>query len=237
MGSLIFTQAVKLRRNAKKMRGHFEESGCPELAEQADQAYDLAIKNGINEFRETMLIAVELKKVYEEIVEKAHQWYFITIRPDERSIKFPDFYYLVDKFLKRKCIKSFTLTFEQKGVTKDTVGSGFHAHIVCDGTWASRGQCLRDTQSTFSKCTAPNCVQVKTTRNPDDIVEKYLKEYESEDGHKEITKETDKIWRENLRLQDTYTMVPLPTIALSSSPGQSNCSNTISKKTVVVSLA
>lgn len=219
MSSLIFAQAKAIRNRAKK-----HATAMAMNAEMLDQdhkqayqdGYNQIIRNEINEFKAILEIATELHTVYTEMVGKTTtNHYFITIRPDESKTNLIDFIIKVEKFVKRKCFLDYTLSFEQKGTSIDTLGQGFHAHIVAECSWRSKGEALRDTQSSFQKCTAPNCIEVKTTRNPQDIVNNYMIEYKSDDGHKESTKQWDHIWRTTNNIKSIYK--PGDTL-LSSSP-------------------
>lgn len=173
--------------------------------ESYEKTYNTMINSEINEFEEILKISSLLHEKYIEITgTSTHQWYFITIRPDPKKINFEDFYKVVLKYVERKCIKDYYLSFEQKGINEENLGEGFHVHIIADATWRSKKECLRDTQSTFNKCTAANCVDVQPTREPEKIKNDYLLEYKSDDNHKECTKEWDKVWREKLNLLDLY---------------------------------
>lgn len=130
--------------------------------------------------------------------------YFITIRPDTNKVTFDDFYELVKRFISRACFRSYRLSFEQKGVDDNSLGQGFHVHIVAHMRQRSKGEVLRDTQSSFNTCAAANCIDVRITKNPDDIVDKYLIAYEADDGHKAPTKEWDEKWRQHLGLKPLY---------------------------------
>lgn len=111
---------------------------------------------------------------------------------------------------------SFTLSFEQKGTTTETMGHGYHTHIIATMKQKSKGEVLRDTQSSFQHTTAPNCIDVSLCKNPEEVVQNYLIDYVSNDNHKITTKEYDSIWRTSLNLQATY--IELPTSL--SSPGR-----------------
>lgn len=229
MSQLIFSQAKSIRKKATKYADSlFSYTDNPELHQQA---YDTILNIERNEFKEILYIAKQLHDDFSDITNRViKNWYFITIRPDSKRITFHEFYKLVDKFIKRKCFIEYSLSFEQKGLSIETLGTGFHVHIVANTKHNSKGQCLRDTVSSFKSCTADNCIEVKPTREPIKIIDKYLKEYESEDGHKEITKEWDKLWRQQLNLSEIYEgplsdsegLQPLITVVdtLSSSPGQ-----------------
>lgn len=151
------------------------------------------------------------------IEEKATHTYFITIRPDETKTTFVNFYNDVRVFTLRRCFQNYTLSFEQKGTTEETLGQGYHVHIIARMTQRSKGEVLRDTQSSFKQYTAANCIDVQVCKNPDETIQHYLVDYESKDGHKKPTQEWDAIWRANYSLQPTY-VDSIPTSL--SSPGR-----------------
>lgn len=201
MASLIFAQAKSIRRKVKEtVKQHAELFGDDNI--DRDAIGNAVIENNRYEFREILKIAKLLHEDYQEVTNAvATNWYFITIRP-KPGVTFYEFYHLVDKYVQRKCINSFTLTFEQKD--PEGSGKGFHCHIVTDTKHRSKAECLRDTISTFNKVCADNCIDVKPTRNPKDIVNKYMIAYESDDGHKIATKAGDAIWRSKMKLADIY---------------------------------
>lgn len=128
-------------------------------------------------------------------------WYWITVRP-KPSITFKDFIYGVDKFIHRACIITYKLTLEQKD--PEGSGQGFHMHCVVDAKWKSFKEALRDTSSSFNKYAEANCIEVKTTRNPHDLFQRYCIDYEHKDGHKECTQRGDALWREKYNIEDYY---------------------------------
>lgn len=137
------------------------------------------------------------------------QWYFITIRPNDKQCTIEELVEKVETLIKRQCFIEGSYTFEQKGLFPEELGSGFHCHLVCKMKQSSKGQVIRDMKSSFSSwikenMIAENCIDVVGTRNPDDIVEKYLLSYESDDGHKEKTRGMDELWRTMCNLKRIY---------------------------------
>lgn len=132
------------------------------------------------------------------------QAYFITVRPDTKKVSFVDFYNDVKKFTDRKCFIEYKLSFEQKGITAETLGEGFHVHIVASMKQRSKGEVLRDTVNTFKGYTAANCIEVLTTKNPAELVDNYLVNYKSDDGHKAPTQQWDAAWRQRENLESLY---------------------------------
>jgi len=143
-------------------------------------------------------------EVAEKLGLNSTQNYFITIRPDETKCSFAEFHTYIQKFVSRACFLSYHLAFEQKGLTPETLGRGFHAHIVAHMKQRSKGEVLRDTCRTFEKIAAANCIDVQCAQRPEGNINKYLKHI-SDDGHKEATAEPDALWRKQLALEEIYT--------------------------------
>lgn len=199
MATLIFAQAKSIRKKVKDALALHErcESGV-----DPDRISNSIIETQRHEFREILKIAQLLHSDYEEIVsKKTTNWYFITVRP-RPGVEWKDFYILTYKFVNRAFMLEYKLSFEQK--SNEGNGEGFHVHIVCNTKHRSKGEILRDTQSTFAKVCDNNCVDVKPTRNPEDIVNNYLLEYKSDDDHKAGTQQGDQIWRAQMGLKDLY---------------------------------
>lgn len=139
------------------------------------------------------------------------QWYMVTIRPDCTKCHFLEFKEKVETLLERKCFIEGSYSYEQKATSPSDIGTGFHVHIVTKMKQASKGQVLRDVTSSFKDwidkgfITANN-LDVRTTKNPDDLIDNYLLEYKSDDGHKETTQAMDELWRTSMGLKRIYTL-------------------------------
>lgn len=205
MASLIFAQAKSIYKQASKAQDQYNNVHGIDFNDD-NTIFNNYVRAKRTEFKQILQIASLLHDDYEDVMkQKAYNWYFITIRPDNNKITFHDFYEKVYKFVNRKFIIKYNLSFEQKGIDDDSLGQGFHAHIVANTKHRSKGECLRDTISTFGTCTAHNCIQVDTSRTPETIVTKYLIEYESEDNHKIVTKEADEKWRDLMGIKPIYS--------------------------------
>lgn len=208
----FYTAAVKLNKAIDRTTKMIEMTGL-----STEEARDHAKRMELNNFRSHVELGIDMMLIYKQIAvekglikpegEQLKRTYFITIRPSMQDIDFEDFYTIVQKFVSRTCFINFRLTFEQKGTTHDTLGSGFHAHIIAEMRQRSKSEVLRDTVSTFKCCTSANCIQVdilKTQKDLDNTI-KYITEYTSDDDHKECTKEHDAQWRQLIGLRDMYT--------------------------------
>jgi len=206
MSTQIFNYAkstyTNAERIARKSAQLIEPNDLDKQQEVYNTIFDTEILIAKTRFNKILELSEELHNQF--LLKYKKQWLFITIRPDESKLTFFEFTALVNKFVNRKTIKEYTLSYEQKGTSDDTLGTGFHCHIICETSWRSKGEALRDTLSTFKNVCAPNCIQIDKTNNPDDIIEKYLVEYKSTDEHKSCTKAWDDSWRKNNGIQSIY---------------------------------
>lgn len=201
----FYTLAARENKTKARLVRDYEKSGIDE--ERAKELAELQLENTFDAtYRRAVTRMLQARAINEEmgLSEHKERFFMITVRPDENLISFNEFYNLVAKFVERKCIISYTLSFEQKGMSDETLGKGFHVHIIADMTQHGKAAVLRDTKSTFACCTAPNCVQVDWCRNPKEVVKNYLINYISKDEHKSETKEWDTKWREHEHLLAIY---------------------------------
>lgn len=216
----IFKETYRARTNVDNRTDLTKEEGD----ELVETVRDTATKIELADFEKNARLGIELMLKFKEIAaeeglieyEPVKRNWFITIRPDTKIITFEAFYDMVQKFVKRSCFINYTLSFEQKGTSDETLGQGFHTHIVAQMTQRSKGEVLRDTQSTFKKCTAKNCIQVLLCKNPEELIDSYLINYESNDEHKIVTKIWDTKWREKMNLKEIYSTTRSPTCLIKS---------------------
>jgi len=135
---------------------------CTKINEDLWKAFDKQAELAIE-------MSIRFKNKQRELAGKgtSDDTYMVTIRPNEKEIDFEEFYKVVSKYVHRKCWKRFKLSFEQKGTTEATLGNGFHVHIFGSVTQNNKGQLLRDTQSSFKNCCAPNGIKVHFCLDPD----------------------------------------------------------------------
>lgn len=132
------------------------------------------------------------------------KWFFVTIRPNKKT--FSEFKERIEsKVLIRKMILDIKYCYEQKGTTDETLGTGHHLHgIIKCPNYYTPGNLARDLLSSLNGFCGNSGVKVQTTKNPEEHFKRYYENHSSEDGHKEITKEWDYKWRNQLGLQDVY---------------------------------
>lgn len=170
-------------------------------------SYEEAKESVLRDFRVTCRLGIQLLNEFNNLRgDRIDDHYFITIRPDETKISFPDFYHEIYKLVQRKCFINFKLSFEQKGTNEESMGKGFHVHIIAYMKQPSKKNVLRDIYSTVKSYTAYNCIDVRKLLTQQDIdnVDKYIVEYISEDDHKIATRDCDILWREKNNLKNIY---------------------------------
>lgn len=203
MASLIFQHSKSIVNKAKKLAkvaaSHAERMDL-DYRTCYDQVYKMNIDLSFKEFDELLAVSKSLHERYLQNTH-THPCYFITIRPDDTRVLFIDFKQKIEEYLKKPCFVDFVLSYEQKGESMETLGQGFHCHIVATCKQRSKGELLRNTLSFFKSWIveekiASNCIQVDATKDGQKLIQNYLIDYKSEDGHKEATKKYDEIWRE-----------------------------------------
>lgn len=195
----FYTLASKM----KKMRLHAmkEALDCGKDWEQAKLHSETEM---MREFDSTCALGITLMERFKsQIPERQNGYYMVTIRPDDKLIKFDDFKILVDKFVIKKFIL-YSYSFEQKSTHPEGLGQGFHVHIIGQAK-AAKARLLTQACNYFADCTASNCIQIDLCKHPSEAIKSYLLDYKSDDGHKEKTRECDELWRDKKRLAPLYT--------------------------------
>lgn len=217
----FYTLASKSKKSVSKnyqrlLNIHCDEHMlCPDDLDKNTrlQLQEQAMNLELDEFRNTARLGIrmmmEFKKIAEEegLTNRHNRTYFITIRPDETKISFIEFYKDIQKLVNRKCFINFKLSFEQKGNTMETMGKGFHVHIIAHMTYRSKGEVLEKLYNSVKNYVAYNCFDVRTLYTHEDVknVEEYITDYKSDDDHKIATKECDELWRKQLTIQHIIT--------------------------------
>lgn len=230
MATLIFAQAKAIRKKAKAEADIIEKGlraapkekaicrcehgpdswmcmcGDEEIKKLKAEVYDKVVEAETMEFKAIMEIARDLTGVYREVSgQDTRHWMFITIRPDMTKILFEEFR---SKMVKKinSCVRILeaTYSFEQKGESVETLGHGFHIHIMAWVTWAYPSGARRDLRDFAAAWCGPKSVDVRNERDPAGCIQRYLIDYKSEDGHKEKTKKWDSIWRAEKGLKGLY---------------------------------
>lgn len=203
----FYTLASKLNKKIENVTKQFEQCGQDEQTGR-----ELGEKLVMNEFEKNTRLGIQLMIKYKQIAQEeglfdkktADRYFFVTIRPDQTKVTFETFKNDVLEYLQRKMFIKYYCTFEQKGKSHDTLGEGFHTHIIAMTKQRSKGEMLRDTHSSFKKYCEKNFIQVDICYNPEELKQNYLIDYASDDGHKIVTKSWDTIWRYKNNIESFY---------------------------------
>lgn len=196
----------KAKKEAAKWAAHREQVLGEDYKSAYEAIYQQRLGAAYKEFEEYLEVSKNLHNIYTDFIGDCNnKAYFITIRPDDKKVTFIEFKEKIDKLVARPCFIDSTISYEQKGECLEDIGIGFHVHIVAKMKQRSKGEVLRNIVSSFSKWISENkissnCIQVDITSNPEKLIQNYLIEYQSDDGHKIKTKNTDALWRANMGL-------------------------------------
>lgn len=216
----------KLYRLANKFFNHNEQLSefdliDNELKELRKRKIKLILKN-LYETESLGDYYKELKKEekettlnYKIALAKEHNngFCFITInaKPD---VPLAQFVQKVEKLAKRKLFTSTIWVYEQRGNTTDTLGKGFHAHMLCKRNVNYKpckiASCVRNTCKTLVKDVKANHL-LNIQFIGDDWAkdkEEYLLGKKTGEG-KDIKQDCDKIWREKNNLKSYYNNAQL----------------------------
>jgi len=136
---------------------------------------------------------------------------FITVNPAP-DIGLPRFQQIIEKFCHKNLITNYIYVLEQRGLTEDVAGTGFHAHILITHGYSKPSLFTRETQSSFkSVCQSKNfhILNIKPCNTAIDVEKRInymLNQKKDEDGlNKEQKQSIDKIWREDKGLLNVYS--------------------------------
>lgn len=213
--AFLRSATAKAHKTATKLAdGQFNSLINPdEWNELYEQSFKIACNGTLHEIRRMKKMKEIIEEEFNELMgieTKEVPGFFITIRPDDTKCNFIDFKDKCLKLVQRTCFKEYALSFEQKGTSPEDLGKGFHCHIVAKMKQRSKGEALRDITSSFKTwidqgMIAPNCIDVCITKNPEELVNRYLIAYDSDDEHKTLTKSWDDLWRQHNEVLPLYT--------------------------------
>lgn len=217
------TIAMRLQKDIERdtashlAKTRYDENGVimpPHTSEEAQAIFDMCKTQRLEKYKTELLLLAELKLISAQIipkVEKVKPWLFITVRP-KADCTWPEFKLVADKYLKSKRFLDGEYTWESTGMSIETLGEGFHLHIVASTSWATRWECIRDTKRAFKSCVAPaqcDIQEVSRKSDPQKIIHEYMVMYKSKDEHKEPHRPWDTLWRNSLSLGDHTHILPL----------------------------
>ena len=167
------------------------------------------------EIREGKIQNDKLIQIYEGYKKNIDNKYgnvlFITINP-RPDVDIEIFMKAMKKYISKVWIENAIYVIEQRGITEEEAGKGFHAHILL---WKPDNkkshEVIRETKNTFKNICSidnPSILNIKDCKDTD--IEK-RKNYmlgdkkTTEDPSKAIKQEIDCIWRQRLKIEKYYS--------------------------------
>jgi hypothetical protein len=197
----------KAMRSVEDYKRNFAAVGQIASEEDIEKMYNMIIAQELNKYK-TFVLPVELememerKKQMALLTHDLKGWWYITIRPDEKVWDFDMFYTAFEKYIRRKCVKDYFYSYEQKGLSLEDLGRGFHVHF-CGEIDLGGDKKTKDSIKGAFPNVIYECTPCKTKVSKMNIFN-YIKNYEVEDGHKAQMKDWDLLWRTNRGLKDIY---------------------------------
>jgi len=206
----VITLGARLRKQTLKDWSQYERT-CQDLGVEPTATHDEFLERNRNKLivdyleGQRTLNAMMERGIEEGLIEaKVSRTFAVTISPDETKIDFDTFYCLIQRLMKRKCFIDYTLSFEQRGTTEETLGQGFHVHIVAKMTQRGKQNVIADVYNTVKHCCEKQCVDVGLAKTPEKMIQNYLIDYKSDDGHKVETRDWDAKWRKKNGILPLY---------------------------------
>lgn len=134
---------------------------------------------------------------------------FLTLNPDPTHT-LDDIKKYIFKCITKKWIKQYWISFEQRGRTEDTRGTGIHCHILIN-RGVEPGKARRELKNTFKNlCNVdnPHLLNFKwiTEKSLENHI-KYITGEKRPKDDKEDMMAQDKLWREKYQLEPYYTHI------------------------------
>lgn len=146
----------------------------------------------------------------EKVESQNRPYIWLCVNPNS-TYSFKDFQLLVSKALSKLWIKEYVYVFEQRGITEEEAGKGFHLHAIIKRPDDKKpSHCVREFANTFKKCCDTSnfhFFQVKfiDVDEKDRKMEYILGEKQSTaENQKDIKQVIDKIWRSKINIQPYF---------------------------------
>jgi len=200
----FYTVASKMRKQVKKDLMDF--MNCCTDDNLIEQHHKRLWDNAMIEHEKTVTLGLELMDAFKERLgtSKGSSWNMLTVRPPhdcEWSVFKASCDSFIDKW-KNKWME-FEYVFEQKGNSPESMGKGFHWHLILQTETKNyyKSHIVRDAQRCFTYVAA-NCIQVDCIRNLGKCKE-YIRGHKSEDKLEAVKYDT--LWRQKMGLEEIYS--------------------------------
>ena len=206
MSAKFYQAALAAVRRAWKLRDDMPEGSTPE---ELEATVNRQLKVFLQQHKQALDLCEQMMDMVKAKKEPKVDTFFVTIRPAPDA-DWPKFRDKVHKWCGTSMAWSWNAyVFEQKGMSDDTLGAGFHVHIVGRST-LHKANLLNRCADAFKDFAAKAAIQVSYANSAWKVWNRYLLNHTSTDGHKELTKKWDAKWREREGLKHAYGAVNHP---------------------------
>lgn len=128
------------------------------------------------------------------------EFYFVTINPRE-SVTFEQFQTKIDKYIKSKMHLGCTYVYHQRGKTEDTLGTGFHVHMITMNNGTPHGSFVQRTKNMLKTICDVNNMHCLNIKNAGVLNNRIVYMRDDNDDEK---RRLNKQWRSLHGIEDLY---------------------------------
>lgn len=159
-------------------------------------------------------IQKEIQEIRNSLGEKvdasAKPYIWLCVNPSQ-TLTLAEFKKMIDKMVTKKWLDTYVYVLEQRGMTEEELGKGFHLHAIIKRPDDKKpSHCVRELSNTFKKaCDVSNYHFFQTKfideAEKDRKMEYILgqKEY-TEENRKDLKQIMDKVWRQRFNIQPYF---------------------------------
>jgi len=207
LGARTLKAAEKARGDAAYRKLETEFAGIPYTGPDPDELYNETIDREFDRMTRAFDIGLTYFEMAKQKLGKntSNRWYMLTIRPPSGKVALTTFTADVHKHVQKwkNHWVSYEYVFEQKGETLETMGTGFHTHIIIETNRPNYYPShIKKSAATDFPYTNQRAIDVATLKN---VVR--AKEYIrgcKQAIEKEPAVVMDKPWRAANKLSDLY---------------------------------
>jgi len=207
IGVRTLKAAEKARSTANLAKWKAEEiSGLTYTGIEPQEAFDRTIASEYARMEQAFDIGLTYYDMAQRKLGKSNggRWYMLTTRPPPGT-NWHRYFHAVTEFVNKWKSQwcGWEYAFEQTGKSIETMGSGFHCHILFETTKPNYypSHILRDAKSSFPFIAA-NCIQVDTIVNITKA-KAYIRGNKKEEKLEGVSFNTP--WRSSLHIQEIYS--------------------------------
>lgn len=172
------------------------------LQRQYEELYRLqSLQSPTQIIKEIQTLRSSLGEKGEEI---SRPYIWLCVNPNS-TYTFNEFQKLVSKMLSKVWLTDYVYVYEQRGITEEEMGKGFHLHAIIKKPDNKKpSHCVRELASTFKKCCDTSNYHFFQTKMIDESEKDRKLEYilgtkqTTDENQKDLKQAMDKVWRQKI---------------------------------------